>query len=277
MLQFRLSGAQLLPLALLVCTAVQGATIYVNNPSISIIGTPTDVFNAKYRVSNTAFDQSIDNGLGTGTAANTVSANLGTRTQLSGRTYQWTIDYIYGQGFVYSLQQVTGGVPTGTISRVSWGTFTPAVTGTNAPRLGTGTGLLPNRSFNTIELSLNLTPVNGQSAASASVSHIIFTSSLLQSGTFVDPQSITLAAGGSAVSANQWMFANTDLSLGNWTLTGQVNITRNFNSTPDNTFFQVSAYQANATLPNPESGTLVMVGAGLSLVLAGLKRQAPRP
>lgn len=113
----------------LASTAANAGLVYVNPTSMSGTVNSTEV-GAKYRLSNSNWDMSLDNGAGTSSSSNFLSAGLGNNNQLSGRTYSFTLTHTAGQGFVFTMLDTASNAAT----TLSWGTFASPPGGTTAAR-----------------------------------------------------------------------------------------------------------------------------------------------
>lgn len=112
----------------LASTAANAGLVYVNPTSMSAGTVNSTEVGAKYRLSNSNWDMSLDNGAGTSSSSNFLSAGLGNNNQLSGRTYSFTLTHTAGQGFVFTMLDTASNAAT----TLSWGTFASPPGGTTA-------------------------------------------------------------------------------------------------------------------------------------------------
>ena len=252
-------------------TVAQGAMYYINQaiPPLDSLGPLGAGF--KYQVNNGNFDHQLYNGNGPGTTANQIATNLGNVNQLSGRTYNFTVQHIAGQGFIFQMvNPATGGATT----TLSWGTFETTPPGTTTTLLN---GLAPPTSFNALDLIAQAS----LASSSFAFSNLVFTSPTLTSGggTFaagtVTPT--TSGPGDPLGFYTQRLVADVNLGAHNWTLSGTWLPTRSGgDGQVDLVNFIINARTVtlSTAIPEPSTGFLLFAGAGLILVFA--RKRSPR-
>lgn len=278
-----LSAVMLLP------SHVSAGTVYVNSPSAIVTGesSPT-VFGAKFRMSNTNFDMSLDNGLGTqsfGPGFNSfVSAGLGNNTQLSNRTLDFVLEHFVGLGYRFTMTDPSN-TPLFSARVLSWGNA--SLGGTNASTLATnnsgGTRAPDFADHNAIVIEAR----GERTGSSMAFSDLAFSSSLAQIGSF---QSGSVTPGGQGPNNNNtynplpnvfspkpsfyYQFALIQPGLSftdfNWSLTGKVTGARDNSAGGDETVrFQIMGknleYTVTQSVPEPSS-LLIFAGLGMALV-----------
>ncbi|NWF54487.1 MAG: hypothetical protein HXY45_06800 [Syntrophaceae bacterium] len=161
-------------------------------------------YHMRYRVSNRNWDQMIgtSNEVTYGTIVQDV--NVGNHTDLNNVIWDFSVSYSTGIGYTYTLSR------TGQTSTVQW--TAPYVYQGNPP-------VSQLRSFNAIELyahaNASTPPV---SSAYISITDLAFTGHGT-SGSFVNMNAAWPAG---PTGLTQWLVADTDLSLIDWTLSGKV-------------------------------------------------------
>lgn len=215
---------------------------------------------AKYRLSNTNFDQSLDNGAGTANSKNFNRLNLGTVSQLSGSTYDFQLSHRSGQGFLWSMTNVANGLT----SVLGWGTFPIPITGGILDIDPLLNRIAPNRPFNGVAIEARGIGAGGRMV----VSNLTFSSPFaVADGTLAN---IDVSQG----SLTRRILASGDLSKTNWTLSGRVRAFKNTPGGDENvklTLF-VKQYDATFAQPVPEPWTFATVGAALAILLWRRKR-----
>jgi hypothetical protein len=222
----------------------------------------------RYRVSNTNWDQII--AVSPFPSANTIvgQSNLGNANTLNNRAWDFSVSYAAGSGYTYTLTDTTT-PPLGTSpSTLTW----------TAP--GGNPALSPTRSFNAIQLYATAQTVEGTTsplATSIAIRNLVFSGTGLSTSGALATMNDTDATSPGGV--NQWLVADTDLSLFNWVLRGQVQAAFNGSIT--------AANQADERLKfdvSMQSVAAVPVPAALPLFISGLvgfgfiaRRRGTRP
>ncbi|WP_169977521.1 PEP-CTERM sorting domain-containing protein [Tautonia rosea] len=244
-------------LALLgVAIPAQAGQIYVNSPLVTIDSVGGTVANAKYRLSNTGFDVSLDNAPSTVTPADQVTATLGNVATTSGKVFEFMLEHRAGEGIIFSLDGP------GSLDRtVSWGTFTTTPSGSNKANLN---GKLPPSAFNSLVLSARAT----QAGSSFAFDDLNFSGAglSLADGSFLSG-TVTPSTGDPLGFINQRLYSNVNLADFNWTLTGTLTGTKLLTGGDETVRFNVGFQQVSATVV-PEPSTLAMAGIS-SVALAG--------
>jgi hypothetical protein len=246
-----LGGAILGGAGVLAALPAAGALVYVNTADVGFTPTST-VAQAKYRLSHTNFDQSLDNGAGTAKSGNFIKANLGNGSNgapnIRGVAFNFSLQHTVGEGFTYRMTNTL----TGTTSTLRWGSF-GTTEGTTAATLG---GLAPDRDFNSLlfETRATQTTVN----PSFSVSGLTFTSaSLTGVGSFFD-RIVTpgyTEVGAASGFSYQRVVSDVNLADHNFTVAGQLIADRNVgNGSDEQLKFTIYAQQGNANLSAVSSG-----------------------
>lgn len=242
----------------------EAGSVYINSPNVTIDATLDTAGNAKYRLSNLNFDQSIDNGNTPVTAPDQVTAALGNVAFLSGRQFAFTLSHTAGEGFVFNMTDGAGADKT-----VSWGTFAVPPPGTNAPTLN---GLAPGAPFN----ALLLEAVASRAHSSMSFSDLSFSGTGL---TIVDGAFVSGTVSPTSTPPNnftQVLYADVDLASFDWMLSGKVTGVRDGSGGDETVKFVISQKLVSASVvPEPASVAMAATGLGVGLVLA-IRRRARR-
>jgi len=194
---------------------VDAATVALDYPNSLIQGVVGENGQFRYRISNTNFDHSIANGSVIPPSIWAASANLGTHTALNNAAWDFTLTYVAGVGYTFTLQHLGGGSPSITNSALNW----TSVVG----------GIPPTRPFNAIEFYAQVQ--NGSTAYAAAtidVTNLNFSGA----GLSIDPvyntlrnlyddKTIAPGPGGNDLDL-EWIKADVDLSLYSWVFTGHV-------------------------------------------------------
>lgn len=211
---------RILPIVLLVGLVIHpvcslAASVALNYPAPLIGGTNVVAGQFRYRISNTNFDHSIANGSVIPPAVWVASRNLGTHNDLNGAAWDFTLDYVAGVGYTFTLIYAGGGSPGVASSVLSW---TSPVN-----------GIPPTLSFNALELYAQVqNSSTSYSGATIDVTGITFSGP----GLSIDPvynslrdlhddKTIAPGPGGNDLD-QEWIKADVDLSLYSWTLSGRV-------------------------------------------------------
>jgi hypothetical protein len=301
---FVLSASRIVMLAAFVLPAMPAAAanfVAINRPGVEVTSIGNLVMGAKYRVSPTNFDLSLDSGGGTmGTAGgnNFIQAGVGNLAALNNVTFNFSLRNIVGQGMVFSLTS-----PANVTRSLAWGTFAPALSPVPtasaaelpaAPATGqpAGTLLSPGElPMNALHLEVSsrvrtLNPGNSY-APVVTLSDLAFTApgtglrgSMITSQTVTPATSLTnpnfpeVGAG----YASQWLLTNGDFWDFDWTLSGKVNaqvnnIVGNIGQIDEHVKFGVSGKQVVLAGSVPEPQSWAMMIAGFGLVGAAMRRR----
>jgi hypothetical protein len=188
--------------------AAKAALVQLNASTPAVIANST-VALTRYRVSNTNWDQIV--AVSPNISGNTIVAqqNLGNADTLNNRAWDFSVSYVAGSGYTYMLTDTT--LPPLSPSTLVW----------TAP--GGSPAVSPTRSFNAIQLYATAQPVSGTTGTlptSIDVRNLVFSGAGLSTSGALATMNDTDATSPGGV--NQWLVADTDLSLFNWVLTGQV-------------------------------------------------------
>ena len=167
--------------ALLLAAQTASAAPVLLGVDDSLVTVDDRVGEARYRLSQTNWDQMLSNGANPITAPDITTNGLGNATALNHTSWDFTITYESGddgvQGFTFAMNQV-GGTGSGTL-----------VYDLNNPL----NGLTPDGDFNAIKIELRAGALRDRSAYTESayidLTNLTFTSSRPNSGALDDPMS----------------------------------------------------------------------------------------
>ena len=188
---------------------VHAGTVALDYPDGLVGGFLNEVALFRYRLSNTNFDHSIANGGVIPPATWVATRNLGNHNALNGAAWDFTLQHVAGTGYTFTLTHAGGGTPGTGSSVLSY----PVSTGP---------------SFNALEMYAQFQNSTNVTAGSIAVTSLAFSGT----GLVVDPVYSTLrdlyddrtlapGPGGNDLDL-QWIVADSDLSVVDWTLTGRV-------------------------------------------------------
>ncbi len=220
--------------------------------------TPTAVaMNSRYRISQTNWDQMIATNTAISGSTIVQQKFLGDAATLNNRAWDFSVNYVVGSGYSFTLTDSTL-PPLGTSpSTVSWTApfGAPAISAT--------------RSYNAIELFAQAqnSLQTGVTGLSISVSNLAFSGGpgLSTTGALVgmsDTHLLSPGPGG-ADYAQQWLVADGDLSLFNWVLSGRVQA--QFTGSVPSNFDERLKFDIKTVQVSP-----VPLPPALALMLAGL-------
>ncbi len=234
--------------------------LYFDSDRVTISG-ESGRAGAKYRLSHTNFDQSLDNGPGTANPANFNRIGLGNTSQLSGRAYDFELSYRAGQGFLWSMTHAA----TGYRSVLGWGTFAAPPSADLLDLDPLLNSLAPNRPFNGIAIEARSVGAGSR----LEVSNLVFESSLgVADGILRD---INIAED----SLTRRILASSDLSQTNWALRGRVQAFKTSTRGDENVklTLNVKQYDAAFSTAIPEPWTFATVGIALGGLIWWRRRQ----
>ncbi len=249
------SRAPVLLLTLALAQPASAAIVSLGVDPVRVTVTST-AMNSRYRLSQTNWDQMIATSTLISGATIVQQQLLGNAYTLNGRAWDFTMDYTAGRGYVFTLADTT--VPPLGVS--------PSTVGWIAP-FG---GISATRSFNTIELFAQAknTLQTGVTAQSIELSDLSFSGAGLGTtgslANMLDTHLLSPTNGQDF--ARQWLVADTDLSLFNWTLSGTVQAW--FSGTVPHNFdkqlkFDLRTVQASV-VPLPPA--VALLGAGIAVL-----------
>lgn len=253
----------LLPAAALaaILPSAHAVSYYINDP---LYGNPQNAqFGAKYRLSNNNFDMSLDAGGGT-FAGNFIQAGLGNNTLLNTLTWNFSLEHIAGEGYIFEMTRTDSGATT----TLSWGSFTSTPPGTTAAVINGETPYTSNGGNPTYYNSLFIEAICNERAAGVqeklNVSGLAFSSSTLVNGggSFFN---VSLAVPPNQ-QAFQLVFAEDNLAGHSWLLTGTVSGQANTAAGGDESVKLVIDGKTAQLVPEP--GT-VAAGLGLGALALG--------
>lgn len=239
--------------------------VYVNSSQLSPSAIDDSVFTAKYRLSNSNFDQSLDNGTGTNSGT-FVSKNLGNNNQLKTREYLFRLDHRVGQGFIFSMTNGTSS------STLAWGSgFSPGLPAGAGVAALLG-GEAPGGAFNA--LLLEARAQRSSPTSFVTFSDIVFSSPTLtlgdgafNSGSITNTMTgtTTLAFTPEVGRSEQWLVSDGNLAMHDWSLSALVRGSRDNAASGDELVrYSVAGMQVQ-TIPQP--GTIVLAGLAFTLLL----------
>jgi len=245
--------------------AASAGIVYVNSSQLAPSAITDSVFAAKYRMSNSNFDQSIDNGAGT-TPGMFISKNLGNNNQLKTREYFFQLDHRVGQGFVFTMTNGTSA------STLAWGSgFSPALPAGSGVAALLG-GEAPGAAFNALLLEARAQRNNPTSFVT--FTDIVFSSPTLvigdgafSSGSITNSSAgiTTLAFTPEVGRAEQWLVSDSNLAVHDWSLSAIVRGSRDNASSGDELVrFSIAGMHVQ-TIPQP--GTVVLAGLAFTLLI----------
>lgn len=225
-------------------------TIVLNAPTPLALDQGPTVMDARYRLSQTNWDQVIATSSNVTYGTIVENKNVGTANQLNGVEWDWSMAYTAGSGYVFTLSKP------GTTSTVQW----------TAP--WTNTYVVPNetvsplRSFNAIYLYAAAYTATGITSAQFDVTDLSFSGAgITNSGSLANLQA-TLPPG---ELVDQWLIADCDLSQIDWTLTAKVKGT--FTGTPPSNYDERLKFDIKTKMVVPEPATLGLLAvSGLAML-----------
>lgn len=238
--------------------------VYINSSLVTLSGGSTTVGNAKYRLSNNNFDQSIDNAQAVLLAADQVTSNWGNVSSLSGQTFNFSLEHRTGQGFILTLLNTSNS----TLRTVSWGSFASSPGGTNAATLN---GIAPGAAFNSLQVESRAS----LSGSSMSFSNLNFTGLSVADGVF-SSGTTTPTTGSPLGFDTQRLVADVNLASFNWTLTGSFQGTKLSTGSDEGVRFLVRFQQVTPTFSplvdltaTPEPSSLILTSC-VAAIVAGV-------
>lgn len=230
----------------LLSSLAPAATVFVNSNVYFPQSVVATRWTAKYRFSNTNFDQSITLPTNAG-----VNANLGNTQFLNNQSYDFLLENVVGQGIRFRMTRQA----TGAVSTVSWGSS--SLGGTNVSAIG---GVSPfDGSYNALKITARATANTGNPNPSFEWSNLAFTGLSKQGSFTAGTVTPTTGDAGALGFSTQYATATLDLSSINWTLTGTLRGTRAGSNSDEITRFTVDAQQVN---PVPEPASLAALAVG---------------
>jgi len=242
--------------AILVTASAASADLYINSDLATISGSSGTAAGAGYRMSNSNWDMSLNNGLGTAKSANFISANLGNNKQLSESAYAFSLTHLSGQGFIWQLTNME----TGKTTTEAWGAFDSDPGGTVKSVLN---GLTPGAAFNTILIEARAT----SSGSSMEFSNLAFNSGLtVADGALVSGAVMPGKSGPGNLPGywNQTIASTTNLADEKWSLTGIIRGQRSGSSGDEEVRFTINMREGSVSVPGPAGFALLGMAALLS-------------
>jgi histidinol-phosphatase (PHP family) len=273
-------------------SSVNAATVSFNSASDPIDSVDVSSFNAKIRVSNTNFDQSLGIGGGTNSSRSFIGTNLGNTSQINARTYDFSIENRVGQGIIFTVSD-TQTTPTIRVLRFGSG-FDPGITPpTSSPlnylRITTnslgGVTYSGLSDFNSLLIQARANEVSSLTPdEQVTIQSISFTSATLTQEGSLDTGTVLsntpgngsgVTIGGNPVTPatgiwQQRVSADTNLKDHNWQLSGRLQLRRPaISGSDENISFIVTGQNVTfvpSPIPEPSRALLILLG-GLGLVL----------
>lgn len=237
-----------------------GAEVYVNSPHIHDFVSISVASQADYRLSNTNFDQRLNNGGPVATSANNITLNLGNVAFLNDRTYDFTLEFRAGtagvnRGFVWRLNS------TGSTGTLAWGVFDPPVPPPSTVS-ATLNSVVPTASFNAITIAQRAQSAVG-TGSYVTLSDLNFVASPLTiDGSFINSTVTTPGGGPAAPILTQVLASTVDLSTLDWSLTGKVRAFKNTTGGDESVSLTIAVRNASFTIvPEPSSIVLALTAA----------------
>jgi hypothetical protein len=192
-------------------------------------------------MSNNNYDQQLTNEGWNSAGTNPQNGNLGIVDALNNKTFDFSLEYKFGQGYIYTMknnansnQYVTAW---GTFSSPSLPTVGPTVEGSIisvnvAGTMGSPLEAPPGAGFNSISIYSSASANSGTSAqcngsgpsvySCVQLSNLAFTSSSLTPAGSRSWAPTTVASTGTTARGYQQLYSDVDLSTISWTLSGTV-------------------------------------------------------
>jgi len=248
-------------LAITATTGCGAATIAINSNPLSVSQGEV-VAAVRLRASSNSWDMAISNGQSY-EVSDARQTNLSRSFSSPGRSYDFTLQHLPGEGLVFTATDTR----TGQTTQHAWGTFSDPVFSRNAaPTLG---GQSPAATFNSLQIEARA--LIGR--ATTAFSDLLFTSSGLTSpaGSFYDGSITNTSVIGSNPrgTATQELLADVDLSQYAWTLSGNASFIRSAGAEgADDVSFTVNLRQSihPASIPEPAGALLLLSAAGMALL-----------
>lgn len=237
----------------------------VSNTAVTITNR---IGEARYRLSQTNWDQMLGNGAVPITSADIATSGLGNAASLNGVEWDFAIAYENGdsgdEGFTFVMNEVGGGRS----GILSYDVTDPL------------NGLTPTGAFNGIKIEIRAGALRDTSdsyteTASIALTGLVFDIPLPSSGALEDPMS-AFTPPGSSGARETWIIADTDLSAFDWTLSGRLQASFDCDGLGGTDCLRDESLKMNlkfaevAAVPLPAAGWLF--GSAL-LGLAGLSRR----
>ncbi|MDX2132473.1 MAG: VPLPA-CTERM sorting domain-containing protein [Planctomycetota bacterium] len=235
--------------------------VWLNSAKVSNYTETGSVGQAKYRMSNTNFDMSLDHGLGTN-PGQFISHGLGNNTQLNNVVFNFSVNFIAGEGMIFRMVNTN----TNAAFNLAWGTFSSPLPAGTTNSVATLNGFAPNRSFNTIQLfadaRFNPSQMQWSNLAFTSAGLTVADNSLLTGGQVENPENPGSPPPGTQ--HTQRIVSDMDLSTFNWTLTGQIRGYRTGAGGDELTRYVIGLKESNfQIIPLPTGAGLAFAGLGV--------------
>lgn len=250
------------------------ARYFINPDPRAMSAVEATVFGAKFRMSNSGFDQWLSNGPDTLRLPNLgntyLTANLGNNKTLSSRTYAFTLQHDLRNTFTFSLVPLGGTKPAKPSTLVWSGNLAtglaplPWPAGLDASPAAGALPIRPVAAFNSLSISAQAL-ADGRGTAdsrSLSFSHLTFVSPTLScgGGTFAEGL-ITPDTAGPGSPWGIWtqqLIAEAPLSAHEWTLAGELHGVRSGSAEDEYVRFTIFGQQADVdwtyvVVPEPSS------------------------
>ncbi len=236
--------------ALAMSASAAAGTVTLNYPDAQI-ASAIGVMDARYRISNTNWDQIIASDPNISGATIVQQANLGNHTALNGVLWDFGINYSPVAGWAFTLTKVSGGGSVTSPSTVQW----------TSPFNGTPF----DRSYNGLEMFAVVGSLpSGITAMSMEATNLVFSAP----GHTVNGSLNDLVTTNGLI--RQWVYADFDLATTAWSLTGQLKgsfVGSTSSNLDERIKFDVKA-AAITVVPAPGAAALIVLGG-----LVGLRRR----
>lgn len=235
---------------ILPASLAQGAMIYINSDQVTVGASTGSAGQFRYVMQHANYDQNIFNGVGTLNSGNILTADHGKVSELTGRTFSFTIENRPGEGLLFTLSAPATDGMSAIERTLAWGSFADGTK--SSSDIG---GVKPGAPFNAI----TLTAAANRSGASMTFEKFSFSSPegdvSIADGEFTSSTAAFPTGGKYTGHASQQLAATSDLSLVPWTLTGAVTGIRDANASGSSAvWFNVSLLNAEVVVTEADKG-----------------------
>lgn len=191
------------------------AVVFANSSQVTGYQAGSAIAGAKHRFSHTNWDQSFGNSAETSNTANFMSANLGNSAALSGAAQSFSLAFVAGQGFTFTVGS----------SALTW-RQDALTSGTSKPTLN-GIGPL-DRAFDSLKIDYRVLDEGNNRATLKllSLTGLAFTHSGTTVGALTDATVSATPSSNGNQSGSQLIVSNADMRGFDWMLSGVVTLTQ---------------------------------------------------